>query len=72
MKIGNLTVVFIIGYLITAFVYVYSYIGKMDSAYGINIQYGIVFPVIAFILNILAVLRIKKDEKLVKSLDRIR
>lgn len=35
-------------------------------------KYSITFPVIAFIFDILAVQSIKKDEKLVRSLDRLR
>ena len=37
-----------------------------------HVQYTFVFPFISFILVYLAIRRIKKDEKLVRSLDRLR
>lgn len=37
-----------------------------------SIKIGVVFPLIGLIFNILAILFIKKDEKLIRSLDRIR
>ena len=37
-----------------------------------SVQYGVVLPVIALIFNVLALVKIKADEKLVRSLDRIR
>lgn len=42
--------------------------GAIEAAYGI----GLIMPAIAIIFNQLAIARIKKDEKLVKSLDRLR
>ena len=35
-------------------------------------KYPIVFPIIAIIFNLLAIFSIKKDERLVRSLDRLR
>ncbi|NDW17379.1 DUF4293 family protein [Dysgonomonas sp. 216] len=37
-----------------------------------TVQYGVVLPFISLIFNVLAQLKIKSDEKLVRSLDRIR
>ncbi|MCD7973540.1 MAG: DUF4293 domain-containing protein [Candidatus Azobacteroides sp.] len=37
-----------------------------------NVKIGVVFPIITFILNLLAIRFIKKDEALIKSLNRIR
>lgn len=70
ITIGWITSLFIVLYYITAGVYFMSYIGL--DAEGISIQLGIILPLLALIFNILAISRIKKDEKLVKSLDRIR
>lgn len=70
ITIGWLTLLFIILYYITAGVYFMSYIGS--DAEGISIQFGIILPLLALIFNTLAIIRIKKDEKLVRSLDRIR
>lgn len=71
IKIGNLTTFLIVLYYITLGVYLYSF-SVNDNISIINIQYGIVLPFIALIFNILAVYRIKKDEKLVRSMNRIR
>ena len=49
-----------------------AFLGEIDSAYNINLQFGIILPVVALIFDLLAISRIKRDEKLVKSLDRIR
>ena len=42
------------------------------SPTDITYKYPIVFPVIAIIFDLLAIHSIKKDEKLVRSLDRLR
>lgn len=72
MKIANITTLMIILFYITLVVYCYVFMQKNVEVVFDSIQYGIVLPAIALIFNILAVLRIKKDEKLVRSLDRIR
>lgn len=71
MKIGTLTSVLILFFYVTVFIYFYSYSGKHDLSFS-GVQYGIILPFVALVFNILATLRIKKDENLVKSLDRIR
>lgn len=72
VNIGYLTVILIVVYYVTALVYMNAFLGKIDSAYTLNLQFGIILPVAALIFDLLAISRIKKDEKLVKSLDRIR
>lgn len=72
INIGYITALLIVVYYITAMVYLNAFLGKIDSAYTINLQFGIILPVVALIFDLLAISRIKKDEKLVKSLDRIR
>lgn len=71
IAIGRVTSLLIIFFYVTAFVYFNSYANKYGFSFS-AVQYGIVFPFIALIFNTLAILRIKKDEKLVRSLDRIR
>ncbi|MFV0331325.1 MAG: DUF4293 domain-containing protein [Dysgonomonas sp.] len=71
MKVGTLTSLLILFFYVTLYVYFNAYTSKYGLAFE-GIQYGLILPVIALIFNVLAVLRIKKDEKLVKSLDRIR
>ena len=52
---------------------VYAYFGQQSMGIVFDkISYGSVLPVIAFVFNLLALAKIKKDEKLVRSLDRIR
>jgi len=62
---------FIIAFYLTVSVYVYSVRGEYNFVLE-SVQFGLVFPFIALILDFLAYTRIKKDEKLVRSLDRIR
>jgi hypothetical protein len=72
IKLGLLTALLIVLHYITAAVYINTFLAKLSDEYVIHMQLGIIFPVIALIFDLLAVLRIKKDEKLVRSLDRIR
>lgn len=52
---------------------VYAYFGQKSLGITISkVEYGLILPLIALIFNLLAFIRIKKDEKLVRSLDRIR
>ncbi|NDW10371.1 DUF4293 domain-containing protein [Dysgonomonas sp. 520] len=67
----NITTVLIILFYITFGVYMNAAIGKLNLEY-LSVQYGIILPAIALVFNILAQVRIKADEKLVRSLDRIR
>lgn len=72
IKLGLFTALLIAIYYVTAAFYVSAFLDKITPGYSLNIQLGIIFPVLALIFDLLAVSRIKKDEKLVKSLDRIR
>lgn len=72
IKLGLFTALLIAIYYVTAAFYVNAFLDKITSGYSLNIQLGIIFPVLALIFDLFAVSRIKKDEKLVKSLDRIR
>lgn len=72
VNIGYITALLIIVYYVTAMVYMNAFLARIEGEYTINVQFGIILPVIALIFDLLAISRIKKDEKLVKSLDRIR
>lgn len=50
----------------------YLYLAQTQGFVFESVQYGIVLPFIALVFNILALKKIKADEKLVRSLDRIR
>lgn len=71
IKVGMLTSFLIILFYVTVLAYFYVYTNnnglELSSAY-----YGIILPFIALILNLLAIRKVKSDEKLVRSLDRIR
>lgn len=71
IKITTITSLLILFFYITVGVYFYFMSGKFDASF-INVQYGIFLPLIAIIFNTLAARKIKKDENLVRSLDRIR
>lgn len=71
IKIGWITFLLILLFYVTVFVY-FNALGNKHEVVFENIEYGIVLPLIALIFNILAILKIKKDDNLVKSLDRIR
>lgn len=71
MKVATLTSLVILFFYITLFVYFNSYTAKYELVFS-SLQFGLILPIIALIFNVLAILRIKKDENLVKSLDRIR
>ncbi|MDL2214974.1 DUF4293 domain-containing protein [Dysgonomonas sp. OttesenSCG-928-M03] len=71
MKLGTATSLIIIAFYVTFYVYLNSLMANNSLNFE-GIGYGITLPAIALIFNILAILRIKKDEKLVQSLNRIR
>jgi drug/metabolite transporter (DMT)-like permease len=71
IKTGILISLLILFFYVTLYVYFQSYTAKYGLTFD-KVQFGLALPIIALIFNILAIVRIKKDEKLVKSLDRIR
>lgn len=71
VKLGHITTFLILFFYITAAVYFYSVGNRMGLGIE-SVLYGIILPVVALIFNLLAIKGIKKDEKLVRSLDRIR
>lgn len=72
IKLSLLTALLIVIYYVTTMIYLNAYLAKIDSTYILNVQFGIILPVVALIFDLLAISKIKKDEKLVRSLDRIR
>lgn len=72
INIALITALSIVIYFVATLVYLNAYLSKLESDYNLNIQFGIILPVLALIFDLLAMTKIKKDEKLVKSLDRIR
>ena len=64
----------IVGILVSyATIYTYLQTGLAATAATlVNVKYGVIFPIIALIFIVLAITKIKADEKLVQSLNRIR
>lgn len=58
--------------LFYVFLFFYTYIPGIRYGSNITFVIGVVLPLIAAIVEILAIRGIKKDEKLIRSLDRIR
>ena len=50
----------------------YHYYIALQNSQDISIALGAVFPFVSIILLLLAIFKINKDEKLVRSLDRLR
>jgi len=75
-RLTLLNALFIIIYYVAIVAYLRAFVNKLDSddaLIEINItSFIIILPFIALIFDLLAYWRIRKDEKLVKSLDRIR
>jgi len=71
IRVGYLTSFFILFFYATLATYFY-FIGNRMAADPSSLHYGLILPVIALIFNLLAIHKVKKDEKLVRSLDRIR
>jgi len=59
-----------IGYYIVLFIYVWFASERLNAEW--SLRFATIFPLINLIINYLAMGAIGKDEKLVKSLDRIR
>jgi len=70
MRFTVFNIILLLGSYALAYYYIFAAFKGMDTV--INPDLGTVLPVIAAILNYLAFRGIRKDEKLVRSLDRIR
>ena len=73
LKFGRIALALAIVFLLTTLAFFYSdYQLMTEGEYGITIEYGFLSPVLSIIFLILAIRFINKDEKLVKSMDRLR
>ena len=71
MKIVNFNNLLIVLFYATFGVYFLYTSGRLNLSF-LNVSFGIALPLVALVFNILAYLKIKADEKLVQSLNRIR
>lgn len=65
------------GYVLTYIVFAYFYAGNLaqfrpENTVTFHLRFAATLPVICFLLNCLAIHGIRKDEALVRSLDRLR
>ena len=77
VRLLSLSSILLVGYLITYAFLAWVYDAKVEDAmkgadYVFQITAGTIYPVICLILNGMAIHFIKKDEALVRSLDRLR
>lgn len=71
IKICSLTILVIVLFYVTMYAYIYSIMAKNGLSLE-GVKYGIILPAIALIFIVLASVNIKKDERLIQSLNRIR
>jgi membrane-associated HD superfamily phosphohydrolase len=69
-RLATLNFILIFAYIVIYFVFVIYTKGKLNV--DLELKYPSVLPIIALILNYLGMRGISKDEKLVRSLDRLR
>ena len=69
-RLATISTILILIYIIAFIVFIFYAKNKLYADF--SFQYPAVFPVIALILSYLAMRGISKDEKLVRSLDRLR
>ncbi len=77
VRLLSLSCILLVGYMITYAFIAWVYDSKVEAAlqpetYSFQLTAGAIYPVIVFILNAMAIHYIKKDEALVRSLDRLR
>lgn len=70
IRLSVINFLFLIGYYVALVIYIWMACSSLNAEWHLRI--AAVFPLIAMILNYLAIGAIGKDEKLVKSMDRIR
>jgi hypothetical protein len=70
IRLSVLNFLFMIGYYVALIIYIWMACSSLSTEWHLRI--AAIFPIISMILNYLAIGAIGKDEKLVKSLDRIR
>lgn len=77
LRLTIISTILLVGYVITYIFFAWLYQGKLElvqpsAEIAFHIRLIGIFPVVSIILNILAIIGIRKDEALVRSLDRLR
>ncbi|MDL2310182.1 DUF4293 domain-containing protein [Parabacteroides sp. OttesenSCG-928-B22] len=71
IRLSIFNALLMVGFYALVFYYVYNLKGDMEGA-TVSIKFGLAFPLIALILDWLAIRNIGADEALVRSLNRLR
>ena len=78
LRLTILSSLFLVGYTVVYALFAYFYKENIDLTLGtadtstFHVRFVALFPVLCLILNIMAIQGIRKDEALVRSLDRLR
>ena len=72
MRMAVFNILIMIGFIAVAWFFVHSSIKELGGEGGYSFNIALAFPIVAAILNYLAIRAIGKDEALVRSIDRIR
>ena len=77
LRLTIISTILLVGYVATYAFFAYIYKEKLllvhpDAAVSFHLNFVGIFPVLSIILNALAIHGIRKDEALVRSLDRLR
>jgi len=78
LRLTIISCIMLVGYIVVYALFAYFYKGNIDVVLGaegastFHFRFVAIFPVISLILNIMAIHGIRKDEALVRSLDRLR
>ncbi|MBR2154777.1 MAG: DUF4293 domain-containing protein [Bacteroidaceae bacterium] len=78
LRLTIISSIFLVGYIVVYALFAYFYKENIDIVLvdagpsAFHVRFVAVFPVLSLILNIMAIHGIRKDEALVRSLDRLR
>lgn len=72
LKLCRLSFLLIVGTIVALYFFIGAHIESLAGKVTVGYGYGSAVPIVALVLNFLALRGIHKDEKLVKSLDRLR
>ena len=78
LRLTIMSSLFLVGYIVVYALFAYFYKENIDIVLGteatstFHVRFVALFPVLSLILNVMAIHGIRKDEALVRSLDRLR
>jgi len=72
MRIAVFSILIMLGFFAAAWFFVHLSLKELGGEGGYSFDIPLAFPIVAAILNYLAIRAIGKDEALVRSVDRIR